>query len=147
MKLISMTDFVLEQKRFVKPISNNRLFGCEKFFERVENYATFLKQPLKLEMFVPCDEDGNVLNEPKDWKTYESGGSAFMNIDEILPCQDYKKAKEKVLFEGLTNFGEYIINSMGAMYLKKEQFNTGFIIENKCIGLQLTESAIKQIQP
>ncbi|MCP4053731.1 MAG: hypothetical protein GY739_11830, partial [Mesoflavibacter sp.] len=29
------------------------------------NYANFLKQPLKLGMFIPCDEDGNVLERPE----------------------------------------------------------------------------------
>ena len=43
MKLISMTDFVLEQI--------NKAHDYKSFTERVENYAKFLKQPLKLEMF------------------------------------------------------------------------------------------------
>ena len=57
MKLISMTDYVLLQHAE----SSNQ----NEFEDKCFKYATFLKQPLKLEMFVPCDEDGNVLEKPK----------------------------------------------------------------------------------
>jgi hypothetical protein len=61
MKLISMTDFVLEQNNF-KVFRNQQIL----------NYANFLKQPLELWMFVPCDENGDVLEEPKTkWKSNE----------------------------------------------------------------------------
>ena len=56
MKLISMTDFVLEQDKLMR----NKLNDPITFTIKVTDYALFLKQPLKLEMFVPCDEDGNV---------------------------------------------------------------------------------------
>jgi hypothetical protein len=61
MKLISMTDFVLEQKSNLDFNPSNKWKDCL-------NYANFLNQPLKLEMIVPCDEDGNVLEEPIDEK-------------------------------------------------------------------------------
>ena len=62
-KLISMTDYVLE-------------------------YANFLKQPLELWMFVPCDEDGSILEEP-----IETIGGVEMY------SKFYKQAKEKVIFK------------------------------------------------
>lgn len=67
MKLISMTDFVIQQRSelMFKELGK----ACCK-------YADFLKQPLKLEMFVPCDEDGNVLSEPKP---NDLNGSFFQN--------------------------------------------------------------------
>jgi hypothetical protein len=53
MKLISMTDFVLEQHGFSDiEVRLNTPFVNERFRERISNYANFLKQPLKLEMFV-----------------------------------------------------------------------------------------------
>ena len=58
MKLISMQDFVLEQ--------NNEAYSKDQFVERVEAYANFLKEPLKLEMFIPCDDNGKVLEQPID---------------------------------------------------------------------------------
>ena len=49
MKLISMTNFVLEQKE------NNKIDLQQRFINSY-NYANFLKQPLDLGMFVTCDE-------------------------------------------------------------------------------------------
>lgn len=57
-KLVSMTDFVLEQ------MENVMLDGTGSVCARIGNYANFLKQPLKLEMFVPCDDEGNVFDKP-----------------------------------------------------------------------------------
>lgn len=52
MKLISMTDFVLEQ---------SKLTGYDisdyDWIIRIVNYANFLKQPLKLEMFVSDNKE------------------------------------------------------------------------------------------
>ena len=86
MKLISMTDFVLEQVKLLKTQENNIL----QFRNNITNYANFLKQPLKLEMFVPCDDNGNFLKLPE----------VCICADECSLCKKYKKAKEKVLFEG-----------------------------------------------
>lgn len=59
-KLISMTDFVLEQEKRLG------LWGdtYKDFTEKTSKYAQFLKQPLTLGMFVPCGEDGKVLEHP-----------------------------------------------------------------------------------
>ena len=54
MKLISMTDFVLYCSKNV---------GHPRTINSIISYAEFLKQPLKLEMFVACDENGNILEE------------------------------------------------------------------------------------
>ena len=82
-KIISMTDFVLEQ-------SNNALLeDCHQanktYVNKVINYANFLTQDLTLGLFVPCDEKGNVLEEktPFQDKYYE-----------------YQQAQEKVIFKG-----------------------------------------------
>lgn len=90
MKLISMIDFVLEQLSIKQSSS--------EFKEAVKNYANFLKQPLHLGMFVPCDEDGNVLEEPRT-NTIQD---ANFDIEEV---EQYQKAKERVLFEGF-EYGE-----------------------------------------
>lgn len=81
MKLISMTEFVLEKNKY----------GLYKYNqEQHRNYANFLKQPLKLEMFIPCDEDENVIKLP----------NTCICTDLCTLCKKYKKAKEKVLFKG-----------------------------------------------
>lgn len=85
MKLISMTDFVLEQMEI-------NSFDEDKI-KNIWNYAKFLKQPLTLGMFVPCDDDGNVLEEPLHIELYE--GDTY-----DLDCKFYKQAQSKVLFNG-----------------------------------------------
>jgi hypothetical protein len=80
--LITMTDFVLEQIE----LNNKEINDDTRTLDIIDNYANFLKTPLKLEMFVPCDEDGNVLITPTEF-------------NPIYWSEQYKKAKEKVLFD------------------------------------------------
>lgn len=88
-KLISMTDFVLKQ------IEQFKKDGAPQRIQYLGNYANFLKQTLKLEMFVPCDDDGNILEELN-----EIGG--IVQYPEEL--KQYQKAQEKVIFEGFTHY-------------------------------------------
>jgi len=134
MKLISMTDFVLQQTK------DNNKQRLNKYSEIV-CYAKFLKQPLKLEMFVPCDEDGNVLTQCKEICACE--------CDKI---KNYRKAKEKVLFEGfeLKDKGGWFTLMFEDDYYKSfANFNDTF--KNKKIenfiafDLELTPNAIKRI--
>ena len=81
-RLKSMVDFVLENAK--QPYVEGTKY------KDLVNYANFLKQPLKLEMFVPCDENGNVLENPFLEKGRPANGV----------WEKYKEAKEKVLFKG-----------------------------------------------
>ena len=83
-----MTDFVLEQLNE----ENSRTRPIRSVLNALEGYANFLKQPLKLEMFVPCDEKGNVLEDPY----FDGENSQYYGAEKDY----YEKAKEKVLFEG-----------------------------------------------
>ena len=104
-KLISMVNFVLQQD--ITDIKQR---------DSIVKYANFLRQPLKLEMFINCDDDGNVLKEPKktnyqvDVNTKCSGWKyLYDNNDKLIGYYDdrkwkedfvkYKQSKEKVLFE------------------------------------------------
>ena len=91
--LIPMTDFVLEQLNE----QNSRTNPMREVFNSLEKYAKFLKQPLKLEMFVPCDDEGIVLEEPKIEEEYvdEHTTQIFAQYQ-----YDLDKAKENVLFDG-----------------------------------------------
>jgi hypothetical protein len=84
-----MTDYVLECCQNAKLEEYNQV--NETFVNKVIDYANFLKQPLKLEMYVPCDEDGNVLNY-KEIKQSVIDGTENWNI--------WENAKEKVIFDG-----------------------------------------------
>lgn len=58
-----MTDFVLEQRNKVEASTYEQSKSMMIIVAaNIFNYATFLKQPLKLEMFVPCDEMTEVMN-------------------------------------------------------------------------------------
>lgn len=115
MKLISMTDFVLEQYE----LSRNPTH----FEENAFNYAQFLKQPLELWMFVPCDEDGNVLEEP-----------SLLDERYYLLLMAYEQAKERCLFEK-SEYSEFLITIM---------YTTIDEIVN--LNLKLTPTAIKQLK-
>ena len=66
-KLIPMLEFVLEMglsEPEIDDYANDWSDFSLMKLDRINNYAKFLNQPLKLEMFVPCDDKGNVLDEP-----------------------------------------------------------------------------------
>ena len=132
--------------------------------DSIVKYANFLKQPLKLEMFVPCDEDVNVLEEPKIEEEYvdEHTTQIFAQYQ-----YDLDKAKEKVLFEEF-NLNQKDFSKLESIFcLTKECFQITFFTKEKgCFidnlktnktyeiktiedlieyDLQLTENAVKQI--
>ena len=163
MKLISMTDFVLNQKQSEsfneKTFINEALISLEK----IRNYANFLRQPLELEMLIPCDEDGDILDEPEDYEVRLPNMMTEYN-DEVYR---YKQAKEKVLFEGFDLNQKDLSKLENIFCLTKEYFQITFFTKEKgCFidnlktnktceiktiedlieyDLQITESAIKQI--
>ena len=143
-KLIGMVDFV-----------------CENTYkwELILNYANFLKQPLELGMFVPCDEDGNLIEHPRPIEG-DLGNIIYKDL-----FYKYKQAKERVLFEGFQycesqkngielNLQLFIspYTKDGRIYLTKKETNGYhswfqlFTIEDlvQC-DLTLTDSAIKKL--
>lgn len=99
MKLISMTDYVLDE---IKPFESadlmDELQTKARILERIGDYSIFLKQPLILGMFVPCDKEGNVLNEVKHKRVDEFSDDSWQKHQAEL--RQYKQAEERVLFEG-----------------------------------------------
>ena len=144
--LIPMTDFVLEQLNE----QNSRTKPMREVFNSLEKYAKFLKQPLKLEMFVPWDDDGNVLAEPKKPHTFASE-----NSDEYIKkwkseIEIYNKAKEKVLFEGFKLYKDYECAKYEDVYVDEEVCDGKFTIEEliKDIGetkIKLSQTALNAI--
>ena len=118
MKLIKMTDYVLEQWELAGTKELQKYYNIAK-------YAYFLKQPLELWMFVPVDENGDVL------ENLESSITA-PDLDE---WKKFKQAKERCLFEGFeTNAINYHISRARAVdYLAN--FGT----------IELTKTAIKNL--
>ncbi|QHC84956.1 hypothetical protein AS589_09325 [Empedobacter brevis] len=124
-----------------------------------DNFDNFLEQPLTLGKFVPCDEDGNVLEEPKGIKCCggitndcDCRGQLQYDSEEVYK---YQQAKERVLFEfdgnlslirNKTNF--YIIEDKNGVYLRVLKNKTKTTIESLLkfsVEITLTKTAIKQI--
>ena len=119
--LIPMTDFV-------NNVGNMENYPShENALSWIYNYATLLKQPLKLEMFVPCDEDGNVLEEPKIEEEYvdEHTTQIFAQYQ-----YDLDKAKEKVLFEGFKPYEDYECAKYEEVYVDEEVCDGKFTVED-----------------
>ena len=137
--LIPMTDFVLEQLNE----QNSRTKPMREVFNSLEKYATFLRQPLKLEMFVPCDEEGNVLEEPTNYEKRLLNMMTEYN-DEVYT---YNQAKEKVLFEGFKPYEDYECAKYEDVYVDEEVCDGKFTIEEliKDVGktkIKLSQTAL-----
>jgi len=91
--LISTTEFVklVTQKYYTKGDDEHY-----KALSLLNNYANFISQKPTLGMFVPCDKEGNILEEPKDI------GQATIDLQfERMAYYDLlKQAQSKVLFKG-----------------------------------------------
>lgn len=143
-KLISMTDFVLQRaEESILPLTVMETFkNGAKITNQIFNYANFLNKKLELGMFIPCDDDGDILEKPNN----ETLHFAEKTIE-------YKNAKEKCLFYGF-NFGGEINNvfvikysELRLLYLTKDKiFVNHMRIESLVYqDLTLSETAIKQL--
>ena len=119
-----MTDFVLQQEKIIK--------SGYRYYQNTTTYAEFLKQPITLGMFVPCDEDGDVVYDI-DY--------CFKN--KVNYCRDtYEEAKERVLFEGF-DFTEVGLYSSPINWISSSKYeNIEDLIKHDLI---LTPSAIKKL--
>lgn len=149
-RLTSMTDFVLNiNKIYLKELGQDFDTYNLKKLNLIESYANFLKQPLKLEMFIVCDENGTVLEEPeRRCKLIGFDEQHYDFDDEELKI--YCEAKEKVLFKGFEvkdYYAEY--TGENEMIYIDEEFCENMTIEKFLTTIiseiELTESALKQI--
>ena len=134
--LQSMTDFVLERFKFWQNDDNPDCQSSARYILGTNAYAKLLIQSLQLGMFVPCDENGNVLDPSDAFKSCEKG---FL----------YGKAKERVLFKGFEHYlfmqADNIKHNKSRKCFSFPNYN-GVIIEDLIsLEVELTESAIKQI--
>lgn len=141
--LILMTDFVLEQEFTIEVQSlNNQWASRVSRYNKIMSYAKFLKQPLELWMFVPCDEDGNVLEEPKNYVTWlglhESKGSTIGFTEH----EKYQQAKERCLFDG--NFTTKILNQNTVVYVNGISFYTSWNKHKTIESLTGVESTLNK---
>ena len=88
-----MTDYVSNESFGV----TNEIINKDAFFNKVRSYCKFLKQTPQLWMFVPCDSEGNVLEEPKE---HFPTGNNSLEESIFLKQKQYQQAKERCYFEG-----------------------------------------------
>ena len=151
MKLTSNTLFGKYCKSKEKEFKT-RLEYLEWYEKTRNNFDEFLEQPLKLENFIVCDEEGDILEEPTNYEKRLLNMMTEYN-DEVYT---YYQAKVKVLFEGFEidknlylvykneiSIGRFISYENGSKFLFRDNFKT---IEDLVeFGFKLTENAVKQI--
>lgn len=132
MKLLSMVDFVLEED--LKASNGGH-------YDRIVRYAKFLNQPLKLEMFVPCDKEGNPLVKPSLYDPRSKTGNTEIQ-DLVEANYNYLKGQEKVLFEGFKV--KYIAEQSGAIRIGNKDFTITFF--NKYISSDSIEGWVRTVE-
>ena len=121
-RLKSMTDFVLENSK--EPYVEGTKY------KDIVSYAHFLKKPLKLGYFIPCDKNDVPLEEPKELN--------FKNDDDLEDyCFKYSIAKQRVLFEYQWEFKSWDSSDM-------ENSRIEDLLSDELTYI-LTETAIKEI--
>lgn len=125
-----MTDFVLDEDRF-KEDNYTRVL-------KITNYAKFIKQPLHIRMFIPCDKNNEPLRKPM----YDPANEQYWASAHF----EYEKAKEQILFEGWYLKETYAQHRNGLAIddeICKENTMEELIMNG--YDLYLTPYAIKQI--
>jgi len=126
--LIGMTYFVLDH--------GNPSNTDSQFADKVMAYANFLKQPLELWMFVPCDEDGDVLEKPINNSRELDSTFLDKNLQRKFDFAflAYQQAKERCYFDDYSlEYSESLVE-----YWKKIEDLVQY-------NLRLTPTALKQI--
>lgn len=132
-----MTEFALQEQNW------KGSYEREKAFEKIINYAKFLRQPLTLGLFVPVDEEGNVIDNENRYPALQE--ALNLKLDE-----DYAKARENVLFEGVKikhRENYFNLEDEDGTWIRVIKNNTSLKVEDllKMSSVELTPSALKQI--
>lgn len=120
MKLISMQDFVLEQYIFDEQLYRDTL-------KNIVNYANFLKQPLKLEMFIKLNDSDKLLFKGFYVKMYDEPKDGILGV-----VKDDNFQFKGIWYEGEEGFR---LNDISAKQRIEDLRNCN----------ELTDLAIKQI--
>jgi hypothetical protein len=115
-ELTPMREFTLEMYEKIDCV--------HKFQDVTYKWAKLLGQKPTLGMFVPCDEEGSVLEEPKGTDLNDSFFA--MQVDYHLENK-YQQALSRVIFEGfvlcLETDNIWIVNGQGLM-IRSYNLNT-----------------------
>jgi len=148
MKLISMTDYVIQEMNKLEK-------SIESTCHSIDLYSKFLIKPLNIGMFVPCDLEGNILEEPKPENYFDiNKTSDKFNEDDknglnyySSALNYYDNAKEKVLFSGCEiekrwNNIHVLKHGNTVFFSNWPKTSIEQIVKHR---IDLTESAIKQL--
>ncbi len=132
MKLIAMTDYV---KSIEGQGNINIILTKSEQHEKCLRYANFIKQPLTLGMFVPCDLHGNTLEKP--------------TTEDLEAYRKYQQANDRVVFKDCVY--DHDIKTVrppkeyaDMFYNRKNNYDTKLLIEDIIIyNLTLTKNATK----
>lgn len=69
-------------------------------FQDIGIYLDFITQPLVKGMFVECDEDGNVLKEPKNYISWKHKRLNTPYDADLSKYEQFQQAQDGVIFEG-----------------------------------------------
>ena len=128
-----MTDFIININEICPKENMEVIEWWGKKLDVIENYAKFQKQPLKLEMFVPCDEDGNVISK------FYSEKENTKNLTFSKLSNQYQIAETKVLFENIPiSQAKWLVNYFSTIEYLSD-------ISNTITPIYLNNNAIKQI--
>jgi hypothetical protein len=133
--LTSMTDFVLRQGLHSTLMMEKGMFNCHK-------YANFLKRPLELGMFIPCDKEGNVLEDPELTLSQGDGFTYYQASDEDF--QIYGEAEDRVLFEG--NKFRIVTSGEGKFLLNEDDTAIIFSLLEECKWETLMFNTIEDLE-
>lgn len=121
------------------------------YYDLKGHYEAFLSKDVKKGMFIPCDEDDNVLEEPiiSEYLLDRPNGTPIKSKN-TPDAYKFRKGKERVLFEGWTyDFEEeYLVFEIG----EKEWYILGFEDIEGCTlkdlifeELKLSQTALNEI--
>jgi hypothetical protein len=123
MKPQTMLEFVLSQCDIGMEVQSMRHQTTDRAsrFCKIENYAKFLAQKPELWMFVPTDDKGNVLEEPKD-EMFNTGNLRTYYNNRCNYFNQYQEAIDRVIFDGFTFSYNWLKNKY--LYFPLRRFDT-----------------------
>ena len=108
MKPLTMLEYVLKK---TNEITNEWSADDQiRLLDEISNYAQFLSQKPEKWMFVPCDDEGNVLEEPKH-EPFQDG----QKYDDLLA--EYQQALDRVIFEGFASHNKHWLESTNISFI------------------------------
>lgn len=95
----------------MKPLTMLEFVQESNEIESIKHYANFLSQKPEKWMFVPCDENGNVLEDPCKKNKY------CVDFCQGRCQEDYNEALDRVIFEGFTSHNKHWVESENISFI------------------------------